>query len=87
MQQLFGASANAHDAPVFGLQAFAVVQRRLASLQKQPHVFTLGTETAQAAFAAGVKGQVQLGVPARLSVDSAVNHQHRSASSNEQCCV
>ena len=87
MQQLLGASADPHDAPILGLQVLAVMQRRLASLEKQPDVFSLGTETAQAAFTAGIEGQVQLGVPARLNVDSAVNHQHWSASSHEQCCV
>jgi hypothetical protein len=37
------------------------MQRRLATLQKQPDVFTLGTETAQTAFAPRFEGQVQLG--------------------------
>jgi hypothetical protein len=63
VQQLFRAGAHAYDTSVFGLQAFAIVQWRLAALQKQADVFTLGTETAQAALAAGFEVQVQLGVP------------------------
>jgi hypothetical protein len=85
VQQLFGAGADAHDAPVFGLQAFTVIQRWLTALQKQPNVFALGTETAQTAFAPGFEVQVQLGGPDGLRVDSAMNHQHRKASSNGQC--
>jgi hypothetical protein len=61
------------------------MQRWLTALQKQPDVFTLGTETAQPAFAPGFEGQVQLGGPDGLRVDSAINHQHRKASSNGQC--
>ena len=81
VQQRFRASANAHDASVFGSQAFTIVQRRLAALQKQTDVFTLGTKTAQTAFAAGLEVQVQLGGPLGLRFDSAMNHQHVRASS------
>jgi hypothetical protein len=61
------------------------MQRRLATLQKQPDVFALGTETAQTAFAAGFERQVQFRGPNGLRVDSAMNHQHRKASSNGRC--
>jgi hypothetical protein len=55
VQQLLGAGTDANDAAVFGLQAFAVKQRRLATLQKQPDVFTLGTETAQDGFCSALR--------------------------------
>jgi hypothetical protein len=67
------------------LQAFAIMQWRLTALQKQPGVFAFGTETAQSAFAAGFERQVQFSGPDGLRVDSAMNHQHRKASSNGQC--
>jgi hypothetical protein len=85
MHQLLGAGADTDDAPVFGLQALAVIQWRLTALQKQTDVLTFGTETAQTAFAPGLEGQVQLGGPDGLRVDSAMNHQHREVSSNGQC--
>jgi hypothetical protein len=77
VQQLFGTGTDTHDPPVFGLQALAVIQGRLTSFQKQPDVFTVGTETAQTAFTPGFEGQVQLCGPDGLRVDSVVNHQHR----------
>jgi hypothetical protein len=60
------------------------VQRRLTALQKQADVFSLGTETAQAAFAAGFEVQQQLCGPGGLGGDSAVDHQHQEASSYER---
>ena len=81
MQQLFRARADTYDASVLGLQEFAIVQRRLPTLQKQADVFTVGTETAQAALAAGFEVQQQLGGPEGLGGDSAVDHQHRRVSS------
>ncbi|MCT9872222.1 hypothetical protein N7568_22905, partial [Paenarthrobacter aurescens] len=68
VEQLSGTGADAHDTAVFGLQTFAVIQRWLAALQKQPDVFAFGTETAQTAFAARFEGQVQLGGPDGLRV-------------------
>jgi hypothetical protein len=56
----------------------------LTALQKQSDVFTVSTETAQSAFAPGFEGQVQFSSPDGLRVDSAMNHQHGKASSNEQ---
>jgi hypothetical protein len=61
------------------------MQGWLAALQKQPDVFTFGTETAQTAFAAGLEIQVQFGGPEGLRVDSAMNHQHWKASSKGRC--
>jgi len=60
------------------------VQRWLAALQEQADVFSFGTETAQAAFAASFEVQQQLGGPEGLGGDSAVDHQHQEASSYER---
>ena len=84
VQQLFRAGDHAYHAPVFRLQAFAIVQRRLATLQKQADVFAVGTETAQAAFAAGFEVKQQFSGPEGLGGDSAVDHQHQEASSYER---
>ena len=84
VQQLFRAGAYPYDASVFCLQEFTIVQGRLAPLQKQADVFTVGTETAQAAFAAGFEVEQQLGGPEGLGGDSAVYHQHQRASNCER---
>ena len=39
VQQWLGAGDDAHDAAVFSLQAFAIVQGRLAALKEQADVF------------------------------------------------
>ncbi len=82
VQQLFGAGLDAHDAAVPGLQAFAVLQRRLAALEEQADLFAGRGEAAQAALAAGLEAQLQFGVPVGLGGNALVDHQHGAVSSS-----
>ncbi|CNJ54218.1 Uncharacterised protein [Mycobacterium tuberculosis] len=52
------------------------MQRWLTALQEKADVFTVSTETAQAAFAACFEIQQQFGGPEGLGGDSAMDHQH-----------
>ena len=58
VQQLFGAGTHPHDAPVLGLQKFAVMQGRLSAFKEQADVLGVTAKATQTAFAPGFEVEV-----------------------------